>query len=147
MTSGNESTQWTHYGPRGITWALELALRELDGPPRDQAAVALARRYALDIDEAELVHEQVRRLLSRVEALDPDLAEQLQTLSVRVESTHVLATLGPKLNTILVDLGMTPRARQSITGKGGGGGVPPTKSPLALVRGDYARRTAGVDAS
>lgn len=104
----------------GVVPALTKALRALDQQPRDVATVALARRLAHDIDEAELVHADVQRALDELAATDvePELYQRFVKLAIRIESTAVLTNLAPKLTAVLVELGMTPRARSAVTGGG-----------------------------
>jgi hypothetical protein len=129
--------------------ALETALADLKGPARDGAAVALARSYALALDESAEVHAGVWKALRDLADLGrqvgdaAELHDRLLVLAQRSETVHVLGLIGPKLNTVLADLGMTPRARASVTGGGGGTGGAPPQSPLARQRAEYGRSTAG----
>ena len=99
-----------------MTRAVAAALRELATTPPDAAAVALARRYARDIDQAQLLTAQTTKALRDLAALDVDLHDRLLTLATRIEATAVLALLGPKLLAVLTELGMTPRARAAVLG-------------------------------
>lgn len=129
---------------RTVRWALEAALRETRTAAADAAAVALARRYADDLDEAAVVSVAAGRWLREVEGwMDPQLYERVRALLDRVEQTAVLALLGPKLAAVLAELGMTPRARADVTRKGGVPGDPPTDNPLARYRAERERRLRG----
>lgn len=97
-------------GPLGS--ALEEALKDRPLRQADAATVALARRYAADMDTAEVVSLEAQRVLERLEGgIDPVLFERLRGVLARIERTMVLATLGPKYQSALAELGMTPRAR------------------------------------
>lgn len=111
----------------GVTAPLTTALRSVKHDGRDAATVALARRLAHDIDEADLVHADVRAALDELAHLDPQLYERLFKLAVRIESTAVLTALAPKLTAVLAELGMTPRARAAVAGGGGTGDKPVNK--------------------
>lgn len=100
--------------------ALESAMAALPAAtPVDAAARALARRYACDIDEAPTIALEAQRVLEgltrhRQGAVDPVLLDRLARLFTRIEQTAVLGVLGPKLNQILTDLEMTPKARRAV---------------------------------
>jgi hypothetical protein len=107
-----------------VFWALETALGELPEDTvqkRDRAAEALARRYARDIDDAQVISSvaaKVLRALAR-ENVDIEVYDRVAALFDRIESTAVLALLGPKLLVVLTELGMTPKSRADVTHKGG----------------------------
>lgn len=125
-------------------WALEAALAALPLLGQDGAAVALARRYADDMDEAAVVSTGAARLLEEAGDLLPEAAyERLRALAARVEQTTVLATLGPKYLAVLAELGMSPRARADVTRKGGVPGDPPADNPLARYRAERNKRLRG----
>lgn len=125
---------------RTVLAALERALKELDAPPEDEAAVQLARRYAADLDEAEVLSVAAAKLLREVEGvLDEAQLDRLYALAARIERTAVLALLGPKLVQVLAELNLTTRARADVTGKGGGGGQPP-RNELAEWRAERNKR-------
>jgi hypothetical protein len=123
-----------------VTWALEKALEHAGTGDRDAATVALARRYARDLDDASVVSTQAAKLLRELEGVLDDVQyDRVAALAARVEETAVLALLGPKLQVTLSELGMTPRARTEIAGKGGGNG-PPVDNPVARRRATRATR-------
>jgi hypothetical protein len=103
-----------------IAEALESALESLQGvSPQDAALRALARRYACDIDEAPAVALDAQRCVEdlmrhRQGPIDPVLLDRIRRVHTRIEQTTVLASLGPKLNQSLTDLGMTPRSRSAV---------------------------------
>jgi hypothetical protein len=132
--------------------AVESALEKLMVMPQDVAAIALVRRYAADVDEAELVSVTADKLLREVQGyLDPGVYDRIKALFARIERTQVLATLGPKLLVAMTELGMTPKSRADTTFRGGvaGGNGPdgagpgqPPQSALARQRAARATRLA-----
>jgi hypothetical protein len=123
---------------KGLLSALERSLVELDVDGLDQAVVALARRYAQDLDHAEVVSVAASKWLREVqECLEPQSWERAKALLARVEATVVLASLGPKLLASLTELGMTPRAREAVAG---GRRNRPVDDPLGDYRRDRAAR-------
>ena len=102
--------------------ALSAALGQIATRGEDQAAVAVARRYAAAIDEAAELARLAEQLWRELPAGDDVARRQLAALERRVTEQAVLGELGPKLVAVLVELGMTPRARAGVTGKGGGAG-------------------------
>lgn len=129
-----------------MTRAVQQALRAVTLRPEDAAAQALALRYARDIDEAQLVAAQLTKVLREVAALDVDVHDRLLPLATRIEDTTVLASLGPKLLAALAELGMTPKARAAVIGKGAPGDGP-GRSALDAARERRARQrhAAAVD--
>jgi hypothetical protein len=110
--------------PVPLYWAVQASLAKLDTDggvmERDRAAEALARRYARDIDDAQVISTQAAKVLRELSRhVDVDLYEKVSSLFDRIESTAVLGQLGPKLLAVLAELGMTPRARADTTRKGG----------------------------
>jgi hypothetical protein len=126
----------------GVSGALERALTATAMRLPDGAAVALARRYACDIDDAPSLALDAGVLLEDLAAIpqvDRALVDRLRRTLARIEQTTVLALLGPKLGLILTELGMTPRARADVKG-GGGGASSPQGDELARIRAE--RRAA-----
>lgn len=126
-------------GP-SIREALEEALKA--SPPADQDAgtVALARRYASELDDAKVVSVRISkalRQLSKAEVSE-DLYDKFVGLAARIEHTHVLATIGPKLLASLTELRLTPAARGAIM-------APPStgKTQLDELRERKERRGQG----
>lgn len=115
--------------------ALNRALDHLPSAPTDAAVVALAERYADDIDQAEVVTAQGGRVLDELcGVVDESTYERLRALLTRIERTTVLGLLGPKLQSALVELGMTPRVRAEIARKGGVSNEPVGTSVLDQYR-------------
>lgn len=130
---------------RTARFALEISLGELDAGKLDAAAVALARRYASDIDEATVLSVAADKLLRECRAwLEPATYDRLAAQVARIEETTVLALLGPKLVTVLAELGLTPRARADTVSKGGGGRNAPPRNDVAEWR---AQRNARINSS
>jgi hypothetical protein len=126
----------------GVSGALESALAATAMRLPDGAAVALARRYACDIDEAPSLALDASVLLDDIAALpdvDRALVDRLRRTLARIEQTTVLALLGPKLGLILTELGMTPKARADVKG-GSAGARSPEGDELARLRAE--RRAA-----
>lgn len=128
---------------RTVRFALELSLKETNPGKLDSAAVALARRYASDIDEAAVLSVAADKLLRECRAwLEPATYDRLAAQVARIEETAVLALLGPKLVQVLTELGLTPRARADTTARGGAG--EPPRNELAAWR---AERRKGLNSS
>jgi hypothetical protein len=118
-----------------ITRALSGSLRDTKFLERDRGAVALARRYAALIEEAQVVAEELERL----RPADEDQAAVIARLKARVEAQTVTSDLGPKLLATLAALGMTPAARAA-TAKGGTADVGnPAGDALARLRAARGR--------
>lgn len=99
-----------------IAETLSAALAALERRPEDEAAVALAERYAAAMDEAAELVAAAEGLAEELPAGDEHARKRLAALAAKVEARVVLADLGPKMLAVLAELGMTPRARA-----GGGG--------------------------
>lgn len=119
--------------------ALERSFVALPQPlnPLDDAARALARRYACDIDEAPCVALAAQRVVEdlmrhRNGPVDPAVLDRLRQVLTRIEQTTVLAALGPKLNQVLGDLGLTTKARQPVARQTP---VPGAQSPAEPPKG------------
>lgn len=126
---------------RVMRMALESALSAVTMSDADRATVALARRYADDIDESETVSVQAAKWLRSVEStMNPVTYDQAHALLARIEHTTVLATIGPKLLAVLTELGMSPRSRADVVRRGGAVNDPPKGNPLAEYRAERARR-------
>jgi hypothetical protein len=99
-----------------IRQAIEDALPSVPTTPRDLATAALARRIADDIDQAELVHVEAQSIIDDLAADGVDAAtiRRLTRVMARIERTAVLASLGPRLLSVLIELGMTPASRAAL---------------------------------
>lgn len=122
--------------------ALEKALST--SLPADDAAatVALARRYATELDEAVVISTRAHKALRKLadcDDVDTELFEQFEALAARIEATHTAALIGPKLLAALEQLNLTPKARSAVV-KGGGGDA--SKSALDELRERREQRTS-----
>ncbi len=122
-------------GPMAL--AVARALRDAPLLPRDAGGVALVKRYAALIDQAELLAEAAEL----IEPADEDQARRLAALARAVDAQQVASDLGPKLLAALTALGMTQAGRSV---KGGGQGVTGVTGKLDELRARRARR-AGVN--
>jgi hypothetical protein len=126
---------------------LEGALASVQALPQDAAAFAVARRYAAAIDEAGDLAAQADGLWRALPVDDAPARKQLAALEAKVSAQAVLGELGPKLVAVLVELGMTPRARAAVTAKGGGSGDGAGRSKADELRERRAARGAGQHAA
>ena len=113
-----------------LSRSVASALGDAQFLTRDGAAVALVKRYAALIEDAEAVALE----LDGLKAEDEPAAATLGRLRAKVEAQAVASDLGPKLLAALTSLGMTPQARAATT-KGGTPGVSnPAGDALARLR-------------
>lgn len=100
-----------------ITRALAVALKDATLHPRDGGAVALLKRYAQLMDEAQALADEAEL----IEPETDDQVRRLNALRLRVEAQTVVSDLGPKFLAALTALGMTVAGRATNkTTKGGG---------------------------
>jgi hypothetical protein len=109
--------------------ALSAALKAAPPEPRDNATVALAKRYAALMDDVERTAAE----LAELRADDESTAAALARLRARVDGYAVAAELGPKLLAALAALGLTPAARAVAKG-GAPGGTQQSGPADALAR-------------
>ncbi len=114
--------------------ALTRSLRDAQFLTRDGATVALARRYAALIEEAE----QVAQELDAVRPEDEGTAAVVARLKAKVDAQQVAADLGPKLLAALAALGMSPQSRAATTKGGVPGAGNPAGDALARLRAERA---------
>ena len=107
--------------------------------------MALAKRYALELDDAAVVSKTVHKALEKLRKLDDgeDLFFELSALAVRIEEAHVAGLIGPKLLAALEQLQLTPKARTGVL-QGGGPNVG-SKSKLDELRERRENRATSVD--
>ena len=103
--------------------AVETALDAAEWlTPADQAAATLARVYARHLDAAYAAERSADRVLRRAERLAArtvdmeDLVKEVSALAAKLSARTTVATIGPKLENLLVELLGTPKARQKRTG-------------------------------
>jgi hypothetical protein len=133
-----------------ILSALTAALTEAPPEKRDAATVALAKRYALELDDAAVIStaaNKALRQLSQLDDVDTELFEKFEALAVRIEEVHVATTVGPKLLAVLEQLNLTPKARNAVVTPTGGGGGSAGNSALGQLRERRENRTQAVDPS
>ncbi|TAJ21849.1 MAG: hypothetical protein EPO65_00685 [Dehalococcoidia bacterium] len=133
-----------------VLTALQSALRAQPAGAQDAATVALAKRYALELDDADVISTAATKALRQLAKADveDDLFEKFEALAARIEQVHVAATIGPKLLAALEQLGLTPKARNAILATpGGGGGNDGGPSPLGHLRALGSNRAPAVDSS
>jgi hypothetical protein len=82
----------------------------------DQAAAALARSYARQIDEALRAEFLARQALEETSEEDPMTRLYIRELAAKVASKELLDRLGPKLLAVLESLGATPAGRARLKG-------------------------------
>lgn len=92
--------------------ALASVLTEITLTAADGVLVALAQRYAEEIEHARDLRDESDRLMRR--AIDDGadgLYEQIKRLRRRIELAETVTKIGPLLNKALEDLLATPAAR------------------------------------
>lgn len=131
-----------------VLTALNAALRAQPADSADAATVALAKRYALELDDAAVISQALARTLrklAKVKEAD-ELYDEVFKLAARIEEVHVAATIGPKLLSALEQLNLTPKARSAVVAPpAGGGGASAGPSALDQLRARRANRTTVVD--
>lgn len=129
-----------------VLTALHTALRSRTPADADAATVALAKRYALELDDSATIARSLAKTLRKVmRVVDDELYDELLALTVRIEEVHVAAVVGPKLLAALEQLQLTPKARSGVLQ---GGGVPDAdsgKSALDELRDRRKNRTTALD--
>ena len=130
-----------------VLTALNTALRAQPPANADAATVALAKRYALELDDSAVISKALAKALRKLEASDgpAELYDEIYTLATRIEEVHVAALVGPKLLAALEQLQMTPKARAGVIQ--GGGGANAGKSALDELRDRRSRRTSALDSA
>jgi hypothetical protein len=122
-----------------VSEAVDEALRAAVLADADKGAVALARRYAALIDDAQPSAVYARHLRAVAVALDPEdesAAEHFQKIGEALAAHSVASDLGPKLLAALTALGMTAAGRGVKATVKGVGGV----SPGVAKRDELLRR-------
>lgn len=125
--------------------ALTVALKDAQVLPRDAAAVAMLKRYARHLDEAQA-------LADAADLIEPETdsqIRQLQRLRLKVDAQAVAAEIGPKFEKLLTALGMTLAGRAATPTKETPGGPVPGAAEfdeLQARRADRQRAAAAVDA-
>jgi hypothetical protein len=129
-----------------VLTALHTALRARTPADADAATVALAKRYALELDDSATISRAMAKTLRKVlQSGQDELYDELLALATRIEEVHVAAVVGPKLLAALEQLQLTPKARSGVLQ---GGGVPDAgtgKSALDELRARREDRAAAMD--
>jgi hypothetical protein len=129
-----------------VLTALHTALKAKPPADADLAAVALAKRYALELDDSGQISRAVAKALRKVlQSGQDELYDELLVLATRVEEAQVAALVGPKLLAALEQLQLTPKARSGVLQ---GGGIPDAgtgKSALDELRDRRANRAPAMD--
>ena len=126
-----------------VLTALHTALRARTPSDADAATVALAKRYALELDDAATISRDVAKVLREIlQSGQDDLYDKLVVLAIRIEEVNVAATIGPKLLAALDQLQLTPKARSGVVQAGKTTSADPGRSALDELRGRRASRAA-----
>jgi hypothetical protein len=130
-----------------VLTALHTALRARTPADADAATVALAKRYALELDDSATISRSLAKTLRKIAraGLDAELYDELLALTVRIEEVHVAAVVGPKLLAALEQLQLTPKARSGVLQGGGAPDADSGKSALDELRDRRKNRAAAVD--
>lgn len=126
-----------------ILTALNASLKAAPPAKADEAVVALAKRYALELDDSAAVSRQVLKSLEKLrkQDIDQELLYELSQLASRIEEVHVAGIIGPKFQSALAELGLTPAARKAVAAGGGGNAGNKPSSKLDELRERRERRT------
>lgn len=93
--------------------AIARHAREMQAEAMDEPLVALALRYAAEIeDAAELTAEAERLLVQAADEGDYFARKEIARLRRRIELAETVAKVGPLLRQALVDLNAAPAARK-----------------------------------
>jgi len=116
-----------------LTDALAAVVGELGPEAVDHVLVALAQRYAEEIEHARAIRDESDLLMRRaIDEGHDGLYEQVKRLRRRIELAETVTKVGPLLNKALEDLLATPAARA----KGGVKASPTAAGRMAQLRGD-----------
>lgn len=113
--------------------AVATSLAALALGPEFEGAAELARHLALEIDVAEIAEAVADRAIQRAQDQneEPELVEMIRALKAKVGRRDAIVRCGQRLESLLGELGATPKARGSAGGSVGGS----VGGPLALLRG------------
>jgi hypothetical protein len=99
--------------------AVTASLSALNLPPEDEAAARLADVYARALDSAAGMEAQARKVLRDAAGGDEDLMARVEALTQALAARTALVQLGPKLESVLAQLGATPKGRAALGKKPG----------------------------
>lgn len=78
----------------------------------DTAAIALARIYAKQLDQAAIIRRQADKALAAAEdSGDETLIEQVAALRAKVSEQGCIDRIGQRLHNLLIELQATPKSR------------------------------------
>lgn len=127
--------------------AVGSAIRATRAERLDAGTVALARQYAVLIDNAAPAakyRKHLDGLRTALDLLEPeecaDALEHLDAVAVALAEHSVASDLGPKLLAALTALGLTPAARKAAMGGQDGAAHGSTADELRQRRADRAAR-------
>jgi hypothetical protein len=94
--------------------AVAASLAALDLPEEDEAAARLADVYARALDSAAGMEAAARKVLRDAAGGDEDLLARVDALTQALAARTALVQLGPKLESVLAQLGATPKGRAAL---------------------------------
>lgn len=97
--------------------AVTASLAALNLPAQDGAASRLAEQYARALDSAAGMEAQARKVLRDAAGGDEDLLLRVEALTQALGARQALVQLGPKLESVLAQLGATPKGRAALAKK------------------------------
>lgn len=109
--------------------AVQETLAALDLPPEFGAASRLAESYARGLDSAAGMEAAARVVLRDAAGEDEDLLARVQALTQALAARTALVQIGPKLESVLGQLGATPKGKAAL-----GKPKEPDRSESALSR-------------
>lgn len=98
---------------RQMAPAVQETLENLDLSPEDIAASRLAMQYARAIDRAQAIAADAAKI--DLSSADETTVVKVEALRKRVGGHAAVAEIGPKLHTLLNELGATPKARAALS--------------------------------
>lgn len=112
--------------------AVDESLAALTLADEDQAAAALARAYARQLDGAQRAEMYAERALEHTSDEDVMGRAYIQALAAKVEAKELFDRIGPKLLAVLESLGATPAGRARLRGGTTPNAAP--ENPLSRLR-------------
>lgn len=97
--------------------AVTASLAALNLPAEDGAAARLAGSYARALDSAAAMEAQARKVLRDAAGEDEDLMARVEALTQALAARTALVQIGPKLESLLAQLGATPKGRSALAKK------------------------------
>lgn len=97
--------------------AVQSSLAALALSDEDQAAARLAESYARALDSAAGMEAQARKVLRDAAGGDEDLLARVEALTQALAARTTLVQIGPKLESVLAQVGATPKGRAALAKK------------------------------